>query len=149
MSLAAPGVSRSAGVTTPMRRSVSKQADLPVVSLRLFLIELTWPVWTGAGTPRRVTPGLSVAGAVLLLSRPFNLLVQLLQDLLALHQHLQPHLLRGVGQNTVETSHLLQLCLLLSVPTLLQFPDHLVQERDVLLHSRELDTIVIHSGARL
>ena len=96
-----------------------------------------------------MAPGPTVAGAGLLLSRPLNLVVQLLQDLFALHQHLVPHLLGGVRQNTVEASHLLQLGLLLSVPTLLQFPDHLVQEGDVLLHSRELDTIVIHSEARL
>ena len=149
MSLAAPGVSRSAGVTSPGRRSVSQQTHLPVISRRLFLIELTVPVWTGAGTPWCVAPGLSVAGPGLLVSRPFYLLVELLQDLLALDQHLQPHLLGGVRQDTVETSHLLQLGLLLSVPTLLQFPDHLVQEGDVLLHSRELDTIVIHGAARL
>ena len=149
MSLTGPGLPWSAGVTSPGWRSVAQQPHLPVVSRRLFLIELTLPVWTGAGASWRVTPGLSIAGAGVLVSRPFNLLVQLLQDLFALHQHLEPHLLGGISQDAVKASHLLQLGLLLSVPTLLQLPDHLVQEGDVLLHSRELDAIVIHSEARL
>ena len=149
MSLTAPGLSRSAGVTSPRRRSVAQQTNrhLPVVPRRLFLVELTRSVRTRAGTAGCVAPGLPVAGPGLWLSRPLHLLVELLQDLLALDQHLQPHLLGGVRQDTVETSHLLQLGLLLSVPTLLQLPDHLVQEGDVLLHSRELGSVVVHSEA--
>ena len=107
MSLTSPGLSRSAGVTPARRRSVAQEPNLPVVPRWLFLIELTLSVWTRAGTPRCVTPGPIVAGAGLLLSRPLNLIVQLLQDLLALHQHLEPDLLGGVGQNTVQASHLL------------------------------------------
>ena len=97
MSLTSPGLSRSAGMTPARRRSVAQEPNLPVVPRWLFLIELTLSVWTRAGTPRCVTPGPAVAGARLLLSRPLNLVVQLLQDLLALHQHLEPNLLGGVG----------------------------------------------------
>ena len=112
------------------------------------MIELTLSVsvrpGAGAGAPRCVATGLSVPGAGVLVSRPLYFLVQLLQHLLAFQQHLEPHLLGGVRQDAVQTPHLLQLCLLLSVPTLLQLPDHPVKEGHVLLHGRELDTVVIH-----
>ena len=67
-------------------------------------------------------------------SGPLHLLIQFLEHLLALDQHLKPHLLLGVSQDAVQTLHLLQLGLLLSVRAMFQFSDHSIQEWDIMLH---------------
>ena len=68
------------------------------------------------------------------------------QNLVTFLKNLKAYFLLGIGQDSVEAFHFVQLVLLAPapVPSPLQLPDGLVQEGDKELHRGELGSVGVH-----
>lgn len=136
-------------ISSKVARSVTQQTRTSLWALRRSL----WRSWarTSPAALFWARTSRSAAGSVVphleATSRPrmtLNFLVQHSQHFITLHQHFHPYFLLRISQDAVQTFHLPELRLLTPVPSPLQLPDGLVQERNKLLHGGELGRVGIH-----